>query len=659
MNVTRRGFLGSAGALALGTLVPEVATAIPVRVRDVRLQSPDRRLHFFLRRDPAGRLSYWIGRQGQTVVRSSGLGFELSDTDGGAFAEGLELHRLHRSTEDVVWTNPFGERRTVEDRYSAVEMLVTSSSTDTQALLEVRVYDAGVAFRWIVLKANGQMRRATVVRESTSFCLPRDTFAWATYSAQGRYNRVPVSEVTRGVERPLTLELERDDLVASITEAANLEFARMKLSPDPDRPGTLVSDLDGTVEGGLPLVFPWRVVLVGQRPGDLLEGNDLLLNLNEPAAVSDTSWIRPGTVIRCPQFFTDTVKQYVDFAAAHNVAHVLLDTGWYGAEFKEESDPTVVAHGRFEKYPREFYEPGGPLEGQPIQYIEVDLDLPQVIAHATERGVGIILYINRVALENYNLQDVFSTYRSWGVAGIKMGFVQVGPQEWTRFVNEAVALAGRNRLMVNVHDEYRPTGLRRTFPHWLTMEGVGGDETNPTADHDLALLFTRYVAGPADHTWNYYHESRLRGKKSPAFQLAAGVVFFSPWQHIFWGEGVLSAYDAKPAPDYWFGMPTVWDDTRVLEGKIGQYATIARRSGRSWWIGAVTALAGHTSEIVLDFLEPDVNYTATRYVDDPSDPDGSWPTPVSVTQDQVTQQTTLRIALSAKSGEAIRIDPQG
>ena len=218
------------------------------------------------------------------------------------------------------------------------------------------------------------------------------------------------------------------------------------------------------------------------------------------------------------------------------------------------------------------------------------LDLHEVIRYAGERGIGIILYVNRRALER-QLDEILPLYRQWGVKGVKYGFVHVGSQTWTRWLHEAVRKAAEHRLMVDIHDEYRPTGYSRTYPNLMTQEGIAGDETSPVNQLTLTILFTRMLAGAADNTICYY-DQRVDRNASHAYQLAKAVCLYSPWQFLYWydrppaapqdkgGAGnARTALGDEPELEFFDHMPTVWDDTRVLQGQIGQYAVIARRRG--------------------------------------------------------------------------------
>ena len=274
--------------------------------------------------------------------------------------------------------------------------------------------------------------------------------------------------------------------------------------------------------------------------GTLLENNDLLLNLNEPNQIKDTQWIRPGKVIRDVTLSTKGGMACVDFCVRYGLQFIEFDAGWYGSEREMASDARTVSRP--------------------------NLDLPKVIAYAKENNIGVILYVNRRHLER-DLDDLLPLYRDWGIAGIKFGFVQHGDQKWTKWMHNAIIKCAEYKIMVDVHDEYRMTGWQSTYPNFMTAEGIGGDETRPSNEQVLANMFNRMIAGPADHTFCYF-SGHVKATTTNAAQLAKSVCFFSPWQFLFWYDQPSFAKD-EPELDFFRQLPTTWDDTKVINGKIG------------------------------------------------------------------------------------------
>jgi alpha-glucosidase len=249
------------------------------------------------------------------------------------------------------------------------------------------------------------------------------------------------------------------------------------------------------------------------------------------------------------------------------------------------------------------------------------------------------------------LDDLLPLYQQWGVKGLKFGFVNVGPQKWTAWLHDAVRKCAQYHLVVDIHDEYRPTGWSRTYPNLLTQEGVRGNEEMPPAEHNLILPFTRFLCGPADATFCWYDR---RIKTSHAHQLAASVVYFSPLQFLFWYDKPAQCR-WEPELEFWKNLPTVWDDSRVLQGAIGQYITTARRQGDAWYVGTLNAVHRRQLEIPLSFLTPGRKYTAMICGD--ARPDGSAPAEVSVQSQTVDSTTVVRADLAANGGQALRLVP--
>ena len=195
-----------------------------------------------------------------------------------------------------------------------------------------------------------------------------------------------------------------------------------------------------------------------------------------------------------------------------------------------------------------------------------DFTIPEVCAYARQHGIGVWLYVNQRALYR-QLNELLPLYQAWGVSGIKFGFVQIGNQQWSTWLHQAIAQCAKYHLMVDVHDEYRPTGLSRTYPHLLTQEGVRGNEEMPDAAHNTLLPFTRYLCGPADYTLCYFNN---RLKTTKGHQLAMAAVYYSPLQFYFWYDNPF-VDKGEPELQFWKTCPTVFDESRALEGEPGEY----------------------------------------------------------------------------------------
>jgi alpha-glucosidase len=585
---------------------------------------------------------YNVTYNGRQVIADSCLGLAIKDA--ASLQDDFEIVEVTRTRHDSTYSPVYGERKTIRDHYNQlVAELRESRPPHRKLTLTFRAHNEGAAFSYTVPQQDA-LKDFIISAEKTQFSFTRDHTAYAVYSAQGRYSKVPLSEIKNNCERPLTIEIDKD-LFASVAEARLVDYARMRLSPDQSWPLTLVSSLYGEVQTATPLTTPWRVIMLGRSPGELLEKNYLLLNLNEPCAIKNTSWIRPGKVIREVTLTTAGGKACIDFAVDHKLQYVEFDAGWYGPENNDESDAaTVSVDPKRSKGP---------------------LDLQYVIQYAKQHGIGIILYVNHKALER-QLDEILPLYEKWGVKGVKYGFVQVGSQRWTAWLHEAVRKAARYHLMVDIHDEYRPTGYSRTYPNLMTQEGIAGDETKPSNSQTLTILFTRMLAGAADNTICYY-DRRVDDNASHAYQLAKSVCFYSPWQFIYWYDrpggsprraggagGSHNLIGDEPELEFFDNVPTVWDDTKVIYGQIAEYAVIARRSEESWFIGCMNGNDAHSFDVPLDFLDKDRQYVAHIYSDDP---DVSTRTHVKTSRWIVDSSSVLKVALRTRCGQAIRMHP--
>jgi alpha-glucosidase len=594
--------------------------AAPCLAQPAEVRSPDGNLSVTLEAGPRS-LLYRASYKGKPLLLDAQLGLTLYS--------GVYKPLGHTTSEHAnSWKPVYGERASIPDVYHQLTARFEDKAAPFRPLeVTVRAYNEGLAFRYRILGSGPFLYYS----ESSEFRFPAGAQAWEEHGTEGEYRKVPVEAITSGCERPLTVDLG-DGRLAAILEVANTDYPRMLISPVRASKGTLTSDLGGAVRGTAPYSTPWRLVLVADRPGALLEHNYLVLNLNPPSELKDTSWIKPGKVIREVTLSTKGGKECVDFAVKHGLQYIEYDAGWYGYEYEDQSDATRVS-----------------LDPRRVSSIpdHGGLDLQEVIRYAKERGIGVFLYVNRRALER-QLDTILPLYQSWGVTGMKFGFVNAGPQEWTAWLHDAIRKAAGHHLMIDIHDQYRPSGFTRTYPNLLTQEGVRGNEHMPTAAHNATLPFTRFLAGPADYTICYYTD---RIKTTRAHQLALAAAFYSPLQFMYWYDKP-SAHGGEPETEFFAKAPTVWDDTKVIDGRIGEFVAIARRSGEQWFTGTISGDAPREVKLPLSFLTPGKKYTAHVYENGPGKND------VRMSTRPVDSGTLLTVALPAAGGHAMRIAPE-
>jgi alpha-glucosidase len=530
----------------------------------------------------------------------------------------------------------------VPDNYNELKLYL--ESPDSKINLICRAYDEGAAFAWELPEQSG-LDSAVITSENILFRFPSDYSAWSAPRAQAQYSQVPLTRIEKECERPLVIEYDTA-LTVAITEARLVDFARMKFDPDTTGAIAVRTQLGSEVHKALPFRSPWRVIMIGKNPGDLLEKNYLILNLNDPCEIADISWITTGKAIREVTLTTAGAKACIDFTSSHNMQYVEFDAGWYGPENREESDATTVTLDPARSK--------GPL------------DLQEIISYANSKNIKILLYVNRRALEK-QLDQLLPLYKEWGVAGIKFGFVQVGTQDVTRWLHESIKKTASYQMVADVHDEYRPTGFSRTYPNFLTMEGIRGDEESPPNSHTLVTMFTRMLAGQGDNTICYFNERVDKKMGSHASQLAKAVCIFSPLQFLYWYDKVAASPEKKdglwgtinyigdePELEFFDNVPTVWDETKVLHARIGEYGVIARRKVDEWFIGGINSEQPRTLDISLSFLTPDVKYRASIYSDDPS---VDTRTHVRIDRIDVDKTTVYHADLGSNEGIAMHIVP--
>lgn len=595
------------------------------------LTSPDGKLMFSFTLTKEGMPNYSISYQKKPIVYPSVLGLN-------GWEKGFALLDVMVSKKDTLWKPVYGERSQVRDRYQQMTISLLQGNNEKRKIqLQVRAYNEGIAFRYFFPENPEGGMDLSIQKEWTDFTLPEGTKAWFTNRAQGEYHLLPLTNWPDESERPLVLQLP-DGMYACLAEAQMVDYSRTKFVLHPEKPNTISCSMYDRVDLTTPFATPWRVVMVAERPGQLLENNDLLLNLNPPCEIAQTDWIKPGKVMREITLSQKGSKDLVDFAAKHNIKYIHFDAGWYGYEYVVGSDATKV-------------------NVDPRRNPKSDLDLQEVIRYANEKGVGVFLYVNQRALFK-QLDEILPLFQSWGVKGIKFGFVHVGSHRWTTWMHEAVKKCAKYNLMVDVHDEYRPTGFSRTYPNLMTQEGVRGNEEMPDAINNTILPFTRFVAGAADYTFCYYYRKELGHPKrfianSSAHQLALPVVFYSPLQWLYWYDKP-EDYQNEPELAFWDVLPTTWDDSKVIHGEIGKYITLARRSKDSWFVGSITNTKARKLQLPLDFLEKNKKYEAIIYSDNPL---VNTRTHVSIRKKKVNSKTVLDIDLNPSGGQAIHIVP--
>ena len=609
------------------------------------LQSPNGKYQFTFSQKE-GKLLYSLDYAGKPVVEAGELGVNIDNhlvesamgipvDNSKVWTHGMEVTSVDRRSEDNTWKPVYGEYAQIRDRYNEMTIHLlkggkhqdgggTAYDKRQQYLLDiiVRAYDEGVAIRYHFPEAtNGLFMHIT--DDLTSFRFAPGAEAYHYAWAQSHANKVKLlkSEAAwkEEAERPLTLRLD-NGLYAAIGEAALSDFVRGKLKLKADNelqmalfhPADIITAYD----------MPWRFIMVGEKAIDLINNKQMVLNLNAPCQIQDASWIKPGKAFRVCRLDMKTCMEGVDFCVDRGLQYIELDAGWYGPEMKMSSSALKVLETR-------------------------DIDMPKLCQYAKSKGIGVWVYVNQRALYQ-ELDQLLPLYEKWGISGIKFGFVQIGSQEWTTWLHNAVKKCADHHIMVDIHDEYRPTGWSRTYPNLMTQEGIGGNEEMPDAEHNTILPFTRFLCGPADYTPCYFNG---RVKNTKAHQLAMPVVYYSPVTFLYWYD-LPNVYKGEKELDFWKYCPTVWDESKALQGEIGEYIVQARRSGNDWFVGAMNGLQARDITLnTADFLQIGKKYRVEIYNDVPA---LNTRTKVSTVVQTIKAGKILKLHLQPSGGAALR-----
>ena len=602
------------------------------------LRSPDQRLTFkFYQKSTAdGKRSfhYQLYLNGNEIIQESLLELQLDNhLSESAMAlkidrhqrwfENLNIVKTSTSAKDTTWTPVYGENKMIPDHYNALEIeTVKADNPIYQMHIQVRLYNEGLAFRYY-FPENQKGTYYRIMREDTEFAFPEGTQAWVAPWAQAAYQKLLLKDWTGEAERPLTLELP-SGLALSLVEANMVDYARTKFKMSAVSPNRIVTSMFTPADLISPFGTPWRLVMVANNMQSLAQNSYMVLNLNPASTLPTTDWIKPGKIIRVMSQTTKDALQNIDFAVSRNLQYILFDWKWYGPAFSFSSDATHVAIG--------------------------DFDLPAIIKYGKDRGVGVWLYVNQQALLMQS-DSLFAVYKKWGVAGVKFGFVQSGSHRWTTWIEKAIQQAAAQGIMVNIHDDWRPTGEQRSWPNLMTAEGIRGNEEMPDATSNTIMPFTRYLAGAADYTICYFDK---RIKTSHAHQLALAAIYYSPIQTLYWYDKP-EHYHQELELEFWDKIPTSWDETKVLSGSPGVYVSTARRRGNDWFLGTITNTESRSLKINFSFLPVGKKYTARIYSDDES---AKTLTGVRIDTKTITSASVLEVKLKASGGQAIWLQQQ-
>ena len=656
--------------LSLVLLVSNSLTAV-CSAKDVLVSSPDGAVTVTVgvkNNQPYYTMNY----HSKIIVLPSHLGFQV---DNGNIGSHVKMTGKQYASKDEIWSQVWGEDELVRNHYNELTVSFQEQTGAKKKMdVQFRVFNDGIGFRYILPeKIKGE--KYCVQEELTEIALAHDAKAWSipsnhTEYFEGIYTCDLLSKKDT-VCTPLTIAYE-DSLFLAIHEAALKDYASVNLTPRPAEKGVMLltaltpwqSGVKVYVEGELKT--PWRTITIGKTAGDLMTSR-LMLNLNEPTQIKDTSWIEPGRYIGIwwsihkkqntwemgPQHgaTTENVKRYMDFAARHGFSGVLAE-GW---------------------------NPGWG-QGEQVTYLKSypDFDIDEVCRYAQQKDVRFIGHMEswgRASLIEQEMDEAFAWYQKLGIRVVKTGYVGhlmdgkelAKSQYGIRHYRKVIETAAKYQIMIDNHEPAMPTGIQRTWPNLMTQEGVRGQEYNAwdrrggnPPSHTVTLPFTRGLAGPTDFTPAIFNFSEIVPGTHPhstlAKQLGEFVVIYSPLQMA---ADAIENYEGQPALTFIESCPTTWSKTLVPSGEIGQYITVARRErgdGGRWFIGSITNETARQIELPLSFLDADTTYRAIIY-EDAADADYETnPYAMTIRQTEVTRESILHLNLARSGGAAIRIE---
>ena len=647
----------------------------------IEVASPDKTLTVAIAVDEERRPYYTVAHEGTPVIAPSRLGFLF--TDALRFERNIAVRAKAQRSGDTTWEQPWGERRLVRDRFNEMTVTLAETSGPKRSIdIVFRVHDDGIGFRYEFSEQSG-LREVGIAEEMTEFSVAESSTAWWIPAGEWNryeylYSKTPLTHVSVA-HTPLTIRTD-SGLHVAIHEAALVDYSamwlrrvdgqRLKAQLSPSSAGAKVSRT-------APFVTPWRTVQIAKTAAELAM-SDLILNLNEPNALGDVSWVEPFKYVGIwwgmhldvetwssgPRHgaTTKNAMRYIDFAAKHGFRGVLIE-GW-----NEGWDGDWFANGDVFSFTKPY----------------ADFDIERLAAYAKKKGVRLIGHhetSGNIANYEKQLPAAFDLYARLGVDAVKTGYVAdaggikttnaegAARYEWhdgqvmSRHHLKVVREAAKRRITVNPHEPIKDTGLRRTYPNWVAREGARGMEYNAWGvppnppEHEANLVFTRMLSGPMDFTPGVLS---LKGKggaqiqSTIAKQLALYVVIYSPIQMA----ADLPEHYERHARAFQFikDVPTDWSDTQVLNGEVGDFVTIARKDRNSddWYLGSVTDEHARTLSIALDFLDANRSYTAQIYRDGEAAHWQTQPHAIAIESREVRRGDVVALKLAAGGGQAIR-----
>ena len=619
-----------------------------------------------------GGLNYRVVANNSTVLTNSALGLEFKD--GTKLGPAAVIARTERKKHSGTWQNNLGNRRSVPDNWREMQLTLKERGPQPRTYgLIVRAYDDGVAFRYDLPESSG-LGQFVLTNELTEFRFADDYRCWAgtdSASAENQYPQTKLSSVSAGRGRRssrsvLPLLVETPVGYLALAESDVLDWAGMSLMGT----GTPVvravldrrSDGNGLVVSSAPRVSPWRVLIFGRTAAELAN-SDLVATLATPSRLKDVSWIKPGASAWDAWWTgvnpfdsdprhrgvdargtTPSTKEYIDLAAGMSWPYQLMDWYWYEG---------------MTSYNKSLHSQPNSVRGDFTRAVP-EINVPELIQYAKSKNVRLLIWAHSLDVETFGVENALSYLAKQGFAGVKIDFLNSQSQETVQWCEKVLATAAKYHLLIDFHGTYKPTGLARTYPNFITQEGVLGNEYNKlggnqcTPSHTITLPFTRALLGPMDFTPGGFLNRAPKDFKTTvpaevmgtrARQLAMTVIYPSPLLVLCDSP---TNYLGQPGIEFLRAIPTVWDDTVVISGEVGKSIVMARRSGEKWYLAAMDGEDAAQLPAPLSFLGKG-KWELQNFADKP---DGSDYQAVVESKESVTAKSTVSLSLAPAGGYA-------
>lgn len=589
----------------------------------IKVESPEKKTVATIDVDKT--VSYTLSFDGASVLNSSKLGLTFKDAKE---LSDLKVVDVKTQTIDETWEYTFGKKSQYRN-YCTETTIALQNGSSSKISLVFRAYDDGVAFRYSIPEDSGLVNENgefCIESEQTEFAFNANHTAWASFyptyntSQEEEFKKCELADIKPNSFIGMPLIVKGNDFIAALTESDLIDWSGAQFASSQDKTNAVTIRLTPRKDGRGAVIrkgsasSPWRVIMLGKKPIDLVNNSGIILNTATPCLLKDTSWILPGNCSwnwwapKSGVLNNKIINELTDLSAQQGWQYTLIDAGWSQTKKYGENGEAAIT-----------YKP--------------TMNIPEAVEYAKKKGIRILVWFHHTDINAIGIRKALKQCADWGVAGVKIDFMDSHNQEMVQWIEEVIKIAAEYKLLVNYHGMYKPTGFERTYPNQITREGVRGNEYNrwsrQSATHTATLPFTRCMIGPSDYTPGGFRNvhgtefaslDSFKDKKETcrvigtrAHELALCMIYDSPLRCLC---DLPQNYTGQAGLEYLKALPTVWDDTIALDGAIGEYIVVARRSVNTWYVSGITNEEERSFSVALDFLA-DGEYEGTLYADTP------------------------------------------